>query len=52
MQPLRLWTAPFWQVAGAAVLTNVLETTPVEDLLAPGKAKQVGCPACTRRLPG
>ncbi|KAI7835275.1 hypothetical protein COHA_010823, partial [Chlorella ohadii] len=28
------------QVAGAAVLTNVLETTPVEDLLAPGKAKQ------------
>lgn len=31
-----------WQVAGAAVLTNVLETVPAEDLLAPGKAKQVG----------
>ena len=24
------------------MLTNVLETVPAEDLLAPGKAKQVG----------
>lgn len=38
---------PLQQVSGAALLTSVLETVPAEDLLAPGKAKQVGTAACS-----
>lgn len=38
---------PALQAAGAELLTTILETTPAEDLLAPGRSKQqwqqVGC---------
>lgn len=37
---LRWPVPPALQVAGAALLTTILETTSAEDLLAPGKGKQ------------